>query len=244
MSFLRNARTATAASPAVSRRQPHTWRPMAFGDREAKHIRNALCEPLWAGRRALIQLDGATVTIRDENADELEGFEALRAALQGANLAVELVVDGYLIPGVLRSNPTSAEVPGADSMITAGQLTRQMLLGGGGRNARREAMERSEARRVHLEPEGPTTFVAVDLLWLDGEALIDLPLQERRRLLDSALGESDLVRRSVAVRPPVEAWYAQWKTLGILEIAVKDANSRYVPGDVGHDWATAPIPRR
>ena len=154
------------------------------------------------------------------------------------------MVDGYLIPGVLRSNPTPADVPGSDSMVTAAQLTRQMLLGGGGGNRRKEALARAEARRVALPPEGPTTFVAIDLLQIDGQHLLDVPLLERRRLLESALGESDLVRRSVAVRPPVEAWYAQWKALGILEFAVKDANSRYRPGDVSEEWATAPIPRR
>ena len=133
---------------------------------------------------------------------------------------------------------------GSESMVTPGQLTRQMFLGGGGRNARREAIERAEARRIALEPDGPTAFVAVDLLWLDGEPLLQVPLLERRRLLESALQEVDLVRRSVVVRPPVEAWYAQWKTFGIQEFAVKEANSRYVPGGTSRDWVTAPIPRR
>jgi ATP-dependent DNA ligase len=217
---------------------------MAFGNREAKHIRNAVCEPLWAGRRAFAHVDRDAVTIRDENGLEVDGFDGLRVAIAGANLAIELVADGYLIPGTLRSNPTTAEVPGAESMVTPGQLTRQLFLGGGGSNKRKEALELAEARRVVLEPDGPTTFVAVDLLWLDGQHLLDVPLLERRRLMESALGESEFVRRSIAVRPPVEAWYAQWKALGIQEIAVKDANSRYRPGDMSEDWATAPIPRR
>ncbi|HEX7948962.1 MAG TPA: hypothetical protein VF494_01330 [Candidatus Limnocylindrales bacterium] len=223
---------------------PHTWRPMAFGTREAKHIRNPLCEPLWAGRRSLVHVDPAGVTIRDEEADELEGFEALRDALRASNLAIEVVLDGYLMPGPLRSNPVADPAPGAESMLSAGQLARQMFVGGGGSNRRREALERAEARRVVLEPEGPTAYVAIDLLWLDGQPLLDVPLLERRRLLESALAEADLVRRSVAVRPPVEAWYAQWKALGILEFAVKDANSRYTPGGESPDWVAAPIPRR
>ena len=223
---------------------PATWRPMAFGDREPKHIRDPLCEPLWAGRRSLVHVDGGGVTIRDEDGAELEGFEGLRAAIQGSNLALELVLDGYLMPGPLRSNPVAEAALGAESMLTPGQLTRQLFVGGGGGNRRREALERAEARRVVLEPEGPTAFIAIDLLWLDGQPLLDLPLLERRRLLESVLQEVDLVRRSVAVRPPVEAWYAQWKALGIVEFAVKDANSRYVPGGESRDWVAAPIPRR
>ena len=223
---------------------PHTWRPMAFGTREPKHIRDPLCEPLWAGRRSIVHVEPDGVTIRDEEASELEGFEALREAIRSSNLAIELVLDGYLMPGPLRSNPVADVKPGSESMLTPAQLTRQMFLGGGGSNRRREALERAEARRVVLEPEGPTAFVAIDLLWLDGQPLLDLPLLERRRLLESALAEADLVRRTVAVRPPVEAWYAQWKTLGIVEFAVKDANSRYTPGGESSDWVAAPIPRR
>ena len=217
---------------------------MAFGDREPKHIRDPLCEPLWAGRRALIHVAPDGVAIRDENAAEVDGFEALREAIGGASRAFELVLDGYLMPGPLRSNPVADAAPGSESMVTPATITRQMFLGGGGRNARRDALELAEARRVELEPDGPTAFVAVDLLWLDGESLLQVPLLERRRLLESALEEADSVRRSVAVRPPVEAWYAQWKTLGIREFAVKDANSRYAPGGASRDWTTAPIPRR
>ena len=39
-------------------------------------------------------------------------------------------------------------------------------------------------------------FVATDLLWLDGESLLDVPLLERRRLLEGVLDQSYLVRRS------------------------------------------------
>jgi ATP-dependent DNA ligase len=217
---------------------------MAFGDREPKHIRDPICEPLWAGRRTIVHVDRANVTIRDEESAEIEGFDELREAIRGATLATELVADGYLVPGPLRSNPGPELAPGSESMLTPGQLTRQMFLGGGGRNARREAIELAEARRVALPPDGPTAFIAIDLLWLDGEPFLDVPLLERRRLLESALAEVDLVRRSVAVRPPVEAWYAQWKAVGIQEYAVKDANSRYVPGGESRDWVAAPIPRR
>jgi hypothetical protein len=220
------------------------WRPMAFGPRESRHIRDPLCEPLWAGRRVLVEVAGPDVVIRDHEAVEVEGFDALREALAAASFAIDLVVDGYLVPAPLHSTPGAEVTPGSESGMTPAGLTRQMFLGGGGRNARREALELAEARRVALPPDGPTAFVAVDLVWLDGEPLIELPLLERRRLLESVLADAELVRRTVAVRPPVEAWYAQWKALGFREIAVKSANSRYTPGGVSKDWTTAPIPQR
>ena len=49
----------------------------------------------------------------------------------------------------------------------------------------------------------PAALVATDLLWIDGQPLLDIPLLERRRVLDSALGEGELVRRSKA-RPAAD----------------------------------------
>src|SRR5258706_452403 len=127
---------------------------------------------------------------------------------------------------------------------TASQISRQMLLGGGGRNKRREPRGVAAAREVDLPPDAPTAMVAVDLLWLDGQPLVDVPLLERKRLLDAVLVDHELVRRTVLVRPPVEAWYAQWRALGFREYAGKAAHSRYQPGGARDPRTTPPIPQR
>jgi hypothetical protein len=223
---------------------PDTWRPMAFGLQEPKKIRDPLCEPLWAGRRVLAEIAGDRVTLRDEDGDVLEGYDGLRTALTEATYATDVIVDGYLLPAPLR-NTVGAEAPlGMDTTPTVGQMSRQMLLGGGGTNKRREQLELAAARLVDLPPDAPTAMVAVDLLWLDGQPLVDVPLLERKRLLDAVIVDHELVRRTVLVRPPVEAWYAQWRAVGFREYAVKGANSRYVPGGASDHWTTAPIPKR
>jgi len=223
---------------------PETWRPMAFGLQEPKKIRDPLCEPLWAGRRVLAEIGGGKVTLRDEDGDVLEGYEALRDALTKTAYADDLVVDGYLLPAPLRTTVGAEVLLGQDTTPTAAQVGRQMLLGGGGTNKLRERRELAAAREVELPPEAPTAMIAIDLLWLDGQPLVDVPLLERKRLLDAVLVDHELVRRTVLVRPPVEAWYAQWRALGFLEYAVKGANSRYVPGGASDHWTTAPIPKR
>jgi len=48
----------------------------------------------------------------------------------------------------------------------------------------------------------------------------------------------------VAVRPPIEAWYSQWRALGFREVVLKSANGRYTPGTPAADWATLVIPTR
>jgi ATP dependent DNA ligase-like protein len=219
------------------------WRPMAFGDQSPRRIRDAVCEPLWGGDRVLIEVGAGGVVIRDVDGDWLDGHVALREAIVRSALANELLLDGYLLPAPLRDTEGAEATPGADAMPTAAQMGRQLIFGSG-TNRRREELEREAERHVDLPPEAPAAFVAVDLLWLDGEPLLDVPLLERKRLLDSALADHEVVRRTMIVRPPVEAWYAQWRALGFREIAVKSANSRYRPGTVSVDWTTAAIPRR
>jgi hypothetical protein len=223
---------------------PDAWRPMAFGLQEPKRIRDPLCEPLWSGRRVLAEVAARRVTLRDEDGVVLDGYDRLRTALAESAYATDAVVDGYLLPAPIRDT-VGAEAPlGMDTTPTVGQMSRQMLLGGGGTNKRREQRELAAAREVDLPPDRPAAMVAVDLLWLDGQSLVDVPLLERKRLLDAVLVDHELVRRTVLVRPPVEAWYAQWRALGFREYAVKAANSRYVPGGSSEHWTTAPIPKR
>jgi hypothetical protein len=220
------------------------WRPMAFGLMEPKRIRDPLCEPLWSGRRVLAEVAGPGVTLRDEDGRVLDGYDALRAALTAATYATDAIVDGYLLPAPIRDT-VGADAPiGMETVPTASQVSRQMLLGGGGTNKHREQLELAAARAVELPTDAPTAMIAVDLLWLDGQPLVDVPLLERKRLLDAVVVDHELVRRTVLVRPPVEAWYAQWRALGFREYAVKGANSRYEPGGASDHWTTAPIPKR
>ncbi len=215
---------------------------MAFGPVDPKKVKDPVCEPLWGGRRALVALSGGVVDLRDENGDALDGYDALRAAIAEAAAASELVVDGYLLPP-LRDTVGAEALLGMDASPTARQVGRQLFFGSG-ENKHKEERQLAEARRIVLPPAAPTALVAVDLLWLDGESLIDVPLLERKRLLDSVLLDHELVRRTVIVRPPVEAWYGQWRALGFREFAVKGANSRYRPGTVAQHWATQVIPKR
>jgi ATP-dependent DNA ligase len=215
---------------------------MAFGRKNPKDINNAILEPLWAGVRVLVEVDSSGVTIRDVEGDALDGWQPLRDAIAGALTAGEVVIDGYLVPPFRDTAGISSAEP--DDVPTAGQMARQFVLGGAGRPSARDVARSDAARTVELGPDDSVGLVAVDLLWLDGESLLDVPLQERKRLLDSVFGETDLVRRTVHVRPPVEPWYVQWRAFGFREIAVKDANSRYVPGARSDLWATATIPKR
>ncbi len=217
---------------------------MPYGRAPARSIANPIYEPLWGGHRVLADLAADRVELRDERGDPLEGHELLRAAIVEAAQTADAVLDGYLLPAPLRDTTGAESVMGLDSVMSPQEMSRQFLLGGGLGASRREALDAALTRRVPLPSHAPTALVAVDLLWLDGESLLDVPLAERKRLLDAVVLDGEVVRRTVAVRPPVEAWYGQWHALGFREIAVKAANSRYVPGEPNPDWTTFLIPKR
>jgi hypothetical protein len=219
---------------------------MPFGQIEARTVRNPLFEPLWIGRRTIVRVGGVgggRARLTDEEGDDLAAFDDLRAALVPAVLAGDAVIDGYLVPTPRDTTGVAALVEGEE--VTPGGVGRQLLLGGAGkRSVRRDALDATVARRnVAIAPDG-AAFVAIDLLELDGTSLLDVPLLERKRLLESVLVQSVLVRLTPFVRPPVEVWFAQWRALGFLEYAAKAANGRYTPGVAGADWAIGRIPRR
>jgi ATP-dependent DNA ligase len=93
-------------------------------------------------------------------------------------------------------------------------------------------------RGVAAEPDDEAVdgFVAVDLLWLDGMSLLKVPLLERKRLLESVVEPAALLRISPHVRPPVDAWIATWKSVGLRGGILKAANSRYEPGGDSTEW--------
>ncbi|HSI98810.1 MAG TPA: hypothetical protein VLA59_00315 [Patescibacteria group bacterium] len=79
-------------------------------------------------------------------------------------------------------------------------------------------------------------FVAVDLLELEGEPLLDIPLQERRRLLESVVDERVQVRVSPAVKQPIGGWLLGWRANGFTHYVAKHQNSRYASGQRTEEW--------
>ena len=121
----------------------------------------------------------------------------------------------------------------------------QFFVGGRIANTAEQAEERRQLDEAsYFAPGDPVSLVIVDVIWLDGESLLDVPLLERKRQLESIIEASDLIRLGAYVRPPIETWIGSWRAVGFRDLSFRGANSRYRPGAVGDDWATVPIPRR
>lgn len=115
----------------------------------------------------------------------------------------------------------------------------------------RPSFERMQDR-FHRSPEElarhrgrvPIQFLAFDLLWLDGEGLLELPLAERRARLAEVLVERADVRLSQAVTGRGKAFFEQIKELGLEGVVAKRLASPYRPGARSHDWRKVKAVRR
>ncbi len=217
---------------------------MAYGHKSPHKIADPLCEPLWGGRRVLVEVAGGRVDIRSTDGAEVEGYEVLREAIAQAAFADELLVDGSLLPAPLRDTEGARVRVGLDSVKSPGDRVKHIFIGESPLTGKREALQQADEARIPAPGDQPAAFVATDLLWIDGQSLLDVPLLERKRVLESALDERELVRRTMVVRPPVETWFAQWRALGFEEVTFKGANGRYRPGTVAEDWTVIVMPRR
>ncbi len=243
------------------------WRPASFGPGKPRDIVDPIVEPVWEGRRVLVHLDEGELRIVDAEGELLAGsqaptagpdFEAaadlragadlgaaadltaelgaIVAALQDAIRATEAIIDGVLTVQASRSG--EGILPGEVGIPTASDLAAQLVFG------QRPPREDQPGPNLQRRPGDRLAFVALDLLSVDGESLLGIPLLERKRLLESVLDEGPLVRRTAYVRLPIEPWLGAWRALGFRSIAYKAANSRYEPGRPNEGWATAPIPKR
>jgi len=216
------------------------WRPQRFGTVNAKKIVDPLIEPLWDGLRVLVRigLGDAPVEVVDDDGAVLDDIPEIVDAIRVAVRASSLVLDGYLTRQATRNvEGTILKTPDAPS---AGDMTAQLFLGSAGQRRRRELAQAKAAASLG----GAIALVAVDLLLLDDQPILAVPLLERKRLLEGVLDEAELVRRTLFIRPPVDSWVGTWRSLGFGAMAYKAANSRYHPGEVEPGWATAQIPQR
>ena len=186
-------------------------------------IVDAIVEPLWSGTRILAHFaadpeGGAGNLALTDQLGELVEIEQtdVAIALRDSIAADDAIIDGILTDQALRGGTGISPV----------LETSQRVLWSTGVDAVR--------RDPYLNPQ--LAFVGTDLLHLDGQSLLDVPLLERKRLLESVLIIGEQVRISAFVRPPIDPWLFSWKAAGFKGVMLKSANSRYEPGERSHHW--------
>jgi ATP-dependent DNA ligase len=208
------------------------WRPLKpRRSRRTPPVTDPVLEPFWSGLRVLAHFiadpdsgQPPRLALIDEGGEDATRIApAAASALRDSIMALEAVVDGVLtIQPSLGDEGASlvgeAHVPGMTMILPRSpQIVYQRQLPPGAEDAE-------------------IAFVAVDLLSVDHQPMINLPLLERRRHLDGLLVENALVRVSPLSRPPIGPRLSSLQAAGFAGLMMKAANSRYRPGEETLEW--------
>ena len=220
------------AAPPQPSANSDDWRPQRFGHGLRSNA-DTLVEPGWDGLRVIARFENGRSRFSDEDGKDCSAdFADVAEALTTAAQADELILDGYL---TIQATQLTAGVPlSTIEGPTPGQMMASMVVGG--------RVIRPTVSEHPLDPDRPIAFVAVDLLRIDGSTLLDVPLLERKRLLDGALLAGERIRVSAYVREPFGSYLVSWRGLGFQRLFFKDANSRYLPGARNDGWSARPMP--
>ncbi len=82
----------------------------------------------------------------------------------------------------------------------------------------------------------PVAMVAFDLLWLDGNDLTGLPLEQRRELLTSIVEEDERLQLIAHVEGSGKTFARTARAHGLEGVVAKRLGSRYQPGKRSSDW--------
>ncbi len=165
-----------------------------------------LYEPKWDGFRALVFRDGSETYIQSRDLKPLDRyFPELEVPLR-ENLPERCVLDGEVV------------IAGPAGLDFEALLLRI----------------HPAASRVRMLAEAtPASYIAWDLLALDGDDLRGVPQEERRRLLERELaGSLPPVHVTPATRDPSIArdWFERFEGAGLDGVVAKRLDAAYQPG--------------
>ena len=162
-------------------------------------------EPKWDGFRSIIFRDGDEVEIGSRNGKPLTRyFPELVEALK-RNLPPRCVLDGEVV------------------LVAGDRLDFDAL---------QQRIHPAASRVKLLAGQTPASFVAFDLLALDGEDFTGRPFAERREALERALADSSApvhVTAATRDRDTAERWFNQFEGAGLDGIMAKALDSVYQP---------------
>lgn len=166
-------------------------------------------EPKWDGVRAIAICDASTTLISRNRRDITAAYPELQR-LHEQVVALDAMLDGEIV--ALEAGTPSFQA-----------LQRRMHL-------------RDQAQIEKLAREIPVSFMAFDVIYLDGHDLTSLTYQERRDRLEAGLVPSDFVHISPATLGDGVALFQAASEQRLEGVVAKKLSSRYEPGRRSGDW--------
>jgi bifunctional non-homologous end joining protein LigD len=204
---------------------PDAIRPMlATAAGEPFDSPDYLFEPLWGGLRAMAHVRDGVVRLRARNGHDLTPYFPELVSLPECIRARECILDGEIIAADGEGRPVF-------------DLLRPRLhLMASSTGAERDRVPDLPIELKVKRVAGQISFQAFDLLWIDGQSLIDLPLWQRKSRLHDAI-------RARAELAPVDfvddegiAFYDAVLPRRIEGVVAKQKSGPYIPGLRSRSW--------
>jgi bifunctional non-homologous end joining protein LigD len=166
---------------------------------------NYFFEPKWDGLRALLFLRERTIELQNRNLRDTTGSYPEIQKVKGSIRSKAAIIDGEVV--VLGENGTP----------NFGSLQARFGV--------------DDPKRVSmLAKTTPVTYVAFDLLHLDGQDVINLPLIERKKRLKSIVKEGPYLLYGDHVEVEGTRFFKEATHRGFEGVIAKESQSQYVPG--------------
>lgn len=166
-------------------------------------------EVKWDGVRALAVCSDETMLF-SRNARDISAVYPELSKLHQQLVALDAVVDGEIV-AMAAGRPSFERLQSRMNLQNAHEIAR-------------------------LAKTIPVSYIAFDLLYLDGRSLIDQPLRERRRLLDELVVANDAVQVSPATVGAGRALYDIAAGQDLEGIVAKKLACPYRPGRRSREW--------
>jgi bifunctional non-homologous end joining protein LigD len=173
----------------------------------------------WDGVRALLCAEGGAVRISARRGTDASARYPELAPIGEALAGREVILDGEVVAFDSSGNPSF------------GLLQRRMGL--------------TDAGRIRLRAaDTPVTYVAFDLLWLDGQSLMAEPYEHRRELLAGLELDGPSWQTPSHRLGDGEALLGAVRERGLEGVVAKRLGSAYRPGRRSPDWVKVQNRRR
>jgi bifunctional non-homologous end joining protein LigD len=94
------------------------------------------------------------------------------------------------------------------------------------------------------EADGQLLYYVFDVLWLNGENLMHLPLKERKDVLQTLIPKDSIIRSGFSTEALGTDFFEAAKNMGLEGIIAKRSDSIYIPGDRSKDWLKIKVQKR
>jgi ATP-dependent DNA ligase len=190
--------------PVVPPVPPMLAKPVKAIPRDGEH----LFEPKWDGFRSIIFRSGDQVEIGSRNEKPMTRYFPEVVEAVKANFPDQAVIDGEIV----LISPETGDRLDFDAL--------------------QQRIHPAASRVKKLAAETPASFVAFDLLSLGGEDLMELPFEQRREALETALADAQApVFLTRATRDPdvAQEWFEQFEGAGLDGVIAKPLDIAYTP---------------